>query len=380
MAKAPETPGKPAPAPPAKDAKPAGVAAATPKPAAGAAPGAPAKNGKTAPPAPEAGKEKAAEDAQPIQDPPKEVTEPLPRPPSRLFQALSRIAFIALLGILGVVSLTTLVALDFLDVIPLRWKIPESMRTRWPLAKYYDFVKMNQLPSEQRYEELIQREKRSYDELMAAGSADLKRRADELESSYRELIRKQEMINQTSLASQTMFQTTLVASQESAYRELMRAQDANYRKRQQELLAIQEDNIKESKRLEELKKDLDLRKESVDILTKQVSAEAVNLESSLIRFMEEENRLKPIQEVSASMDPRSLAQILDEVSDNKLIYDILRGVPPERSALILSFMDPEKAGKIVKMSTLPQTLPAGNRPYIPSNLQNLVASAQNTLR
>ncbi|MFZ2960519.1 MAG: hypothetical protein WA705_26870 [Candidatus Ozemobacteraceae bacterium] len=302
------------------------------------------------------------------------------RPPSRLFKALSSLAYFLLLGSFGGVLVATLFALDFLDILQFRYKVPESMRKRWPLEKYYEFVRQNQMPSEQRYEELMAREKQRYNDLVSEGSSDLKKRATELETSYRDLIRQQEMAYQTALASQTFHQTTLIASQEAAYRQLMLAQEDTFRKRQQELLGIQEENLKERMRLEELKRDLDTRKESVDILSKQVAAEAVNLESSLIRFMEEDNRLKPIQEVAATMNPRALAQIFDEVSDNKLIYDILRGIPPERSALILSFMDPEKAGKIVKMSTAPQTLPTGNRPYIPSSLQGIVASAQSNLR
>ncbi|MBI3039617.1 hypothetical protein HYY75_11345 [bacterium] len=243
----------------------------------------------------------------------------------------------------------SLFVLDFLDILQFRYKIPENIRKKWPLSAYFDFVRLNQLPDEERYKILLQRQKEMYDTLISEGSSDLKKRAEELDSKYRELVRAQEDL---------------------------------LKKRQGDLAKLQEENIKEKKRLDDLNQDVSKKKEIADALSKQVASEALNLESSLIRFMEGESRLKAVQEVCASMDPRSIASIFDEVADNMLIYNILKGVPPERSALVLSFMDPEKAGKIIKMSTNLPTLPGPNesRSYMPPSLKNLLASSQSLLR
>jgi len=268
---------------------------------------------------------------------------------SKLYLAFANLAFVTLIGLfLGMIALTA-VAIDFLDLVQWRYRVPDQWRTRWPMAAYYDFVKLHQLPDEQRYQELLQREKQRYDQIIGSGSVDLQRRADSLDSSYRDLVRSQE---------------------------------EQFRKRQEELRMQQEELVKERKSLEEMKADIAGRKESVDLISQQLASEAANLESSMIRFMEEENRLKPVQEIAATMDPRSMARILDEVSDNALIYQILKGIPAEQSGLVLASMDPEKAGKIMKISQNPPVLPPGtaDRSYIPQSLQNLVASSQANLR
>ncbi len=275
-----------------------------------------------------------------------------PAPPgrlSKLYLAFANVAFATLIGLfLGMITMTAL-AIDFLDLVQWRYRVPEQWRTRWPVSAYYDFVKLHQLPDEQRYQELLQREKQRYDQIIGSGSVDLQRRADSLESSYRDLVRSQE---------------------------------EQFHKRQEELRIQQEDLLKERKSLEEMKADIAGRKESVDLISQQLSSEAANLESSMIRFMEEENRLKPVQEIAATMEPRAMARILDEVSDNALIYQILKGIPADQSALVLASMDPEKAGKIMKISQNPPVLPPGtaDRSYIPQSLQNLVASSQANLR
>ncbi|HNV69713.1 MAG TPA: hypothetical protein PKO06_08455 [Candidatus Ozemobacteraceae bacterium] len=268
---------------------------------------------------------------------------------SKIYRVISAIAFFGLLVTFFAVMTVFLFTLDFLDLFQWRYKVPDAWRKKWPLERYYDFVKLYQLPEAERYYALQKQNKEIYDQLIASGSSDLRRRADALESAYRDQVQKQE---------------------------------ESYKKRLEELRVIQEDNLKMKARLEQMEKDLQARREAVDVMSRQVASEAVNIESSLIRFMEDENRLKPVQEMAASMDPRSVAAIFDEVSDNKLLYDILKGIPPERSALVLSYMDPEKAGKIVKMSQMPPTLPAPGSPrsYLPSSLQGLIASSQSVLR
>ena len=60
--------------------------------------------------------------------------------------------------------------------------------------------------------------------------------------------------------------------------------------------------------------------------------------------------------------------------DRQLIYDIMGGLQPSHSAKTLSYMDPEKAGKIMKISNNPLTLPQPGpaRSYIPQSLTNLI--------
>jgi flagellar motility protein MotE (MotC chaperone) len=277
-------------------------------------------------------------------------TEQGPRPRSRLYRAVAMLAYLGLLGALAATTMLVVLALDFLDLVSLRYQVPESLRGKWPLVAYYDFVRLHQLPEEERFLELIQREQKRFDEVITQGGQELKKRGESLEAAYRDLVRVQE---------------------------------ERFRKREEELRQMQEDLLAKQRQIEDKQKDIQVRQEALDVVAKQLASEAVSLESSLIRFMEEENRLKPVQEIAASMDPRSIAGVFDEVADNKLIYQILQGVPPERSGLILSYMDPEKAGKILKMSQLPLELPAAGGPtrnYVPPSLEKLIESAQANLR
>jgi len=268
---------------------------------------------------------------------------------SRFYRALSTIMYLFLLGIFGVVSLLFLFALDFLDVFQFRYKLPLQYRQSWPLSTYFDFVALHQMPDEERYRELMRRRKQEFDDLMIKGGSNIEKRSHELEESFRALVRVQEEA---------------------------------YKNRQHELDGVQEELLKQKKLNEDLKQDLAARKAGIDMLSRQIASEAASLESSLIRFMEEENKLRPVQEIAAAMDPKSIAAILDEVSDNVLIYNLLKGVQADKSALILSFMDPEKAGKILKISKAPPTLPepGPSRSYIPPGLQDLLASSQANLR
>lgn len=269
--------------------------------------------------------------------------------PSRLFRALTSILYLGLLGVFTLTLVTFLFALDFLDILQFRYRLPLAWRTKWPLSGYYDFVAMHQLPDEERFAEQMRRRKQEFDDLMARSNADITRRNRELEE---------------------------------AYQNLARVQDESYQKRQRELDAVQEELLRQKKLIEDMKQDLDARKAGVDILARQVASEAASLESSLIRFMEEENRLRPVQDIAATMEPQAIGAILDEVPDNVLIYNILKGIPADRSAMILAFMDPEKAGKILKISKNPPTLPdpGPSRSYIPPGLQDLVASTTANLR
>ena len=98
--------------------------------------------------------------------------------------------------------------------------------------------------------------------------------------------------------------------------------------------------------------------------------------------MEQENRLDQVRVIAAQMDPKALSTIFDEVPDDKLIYEILSGLNPQHSGKVLGLMDPEKAGKIMKIGQLPQNLPAPgpSRNYIPPSLQNLIDDTQANLR
>ncbi len=269
--------------------------------------------------------------------------------PSRLYKALSAVLSLMLLGVFGATLVAALFTLDFLDILQFRYRIPETLRQRWPLSSYFSFVALHQLPDEERFKELMRRRQQEFDELIARGHTDIARRNRELEE---------------------------------AYQNLAKAQEEAYQRRQRELDAVQEELFKQKKQIEDLRQDLEARKAGVDILARQVASEAASLESSLIRFMEEENRLRPVQEIAATMNPQSLAAILDEVPDNKLIYDILKGVAPEVSAAVLGYMDPEKAGKILKISKNPPQLPepGPSRSYIPPSLNNLLASTGANLR
>lgn len=273
----------------------------------------------------------------------------VPKEPSRVFKALSNIFFAFLLFSLGVAVFLSVLTLDFLDIVQFRYRLPEAWRGKWPLAPYYDFVQLHQLPEEERYQQLIIKQQERWNQEIVQGNKDLEKRSKELESSYRALIRTQkERYNQTM---------------------------EDLRKQQEELLL-------EKKKFEEEKKDFTGRKEAVDILSRQLASEAANLESSLIRFMEEGQRLEAVRRIAAVMDAGALANIFNEVADDQLIYDIITGLPPTHAGRILSLMDNEKSGKILKLGqnalNLPE--PGPSRTYIPPSLQNLIASSQAILR
>lgn len=272
-----------------------------------------------------------------------------PREPSRIYKALSKLFFIFLLFSLAVATFLSVLTLDFLDLVPFRYKLPENWRNKWPLAPYYDFVQLHQLPEEERYQQLMIQQQQRFEREIVQGNKDLERRANELEQSYRALIRTQ--------------------------KERYNHQMEELRKQQEELLLKQ-------KKFEEEKKDFDQRKAAVDVLSKQLASEAANLEASLIRFMEEGQRLEQVRRIAAVMDAGALANIFNDVADDQLIYDIVTGLPPTHAGRVLSLMDAEKSGKIMKLGqnalTLPEPGPA--RTYIPPSLQNLIASSQAILR
>ncbi|EKD82172.1 MAG: hypothetical protein ACD_39C01446G0002 [uncultured bacterium] len=271
------------------------------------------------------------------------------RKPSRIYLALSRLMFLFLLGSLGVAIFLSVLTLDFLNIYPIRYRIPENLRKNWPFEAYFDFVQLHQLPEEERYQQLILQEQERFNRLITEGSRDLETRAKSLEDSYRGLIR----------------------SQKEQYGREMEAL-----RKQREELAV------EQKKLTDGQADLEKRKVAVDELSNQLASETLNLESSLIRFMEQENRLDQIRSIAAQMDPKALSTILDEVPDDKMIYEILTGLNPDHSGKILGFMDPEKAGKIMKIGQMPLNLPepGPSRTYIPPSLQNLIDDTQANLR
>lgn len=269
-----------------------------------------------------------------------------PQEPSPLFKFISNVFYIILLCSLGITLGVTLFTLDFLDIYTFRNDIPEAYRKGWPLEAYYEFVKLHQLPEEERYQQLIYTEQRRYDKLITDGNKNLEDRAKSLEESYRALVRTQK--EQSRLEQEAL-------------------------RKQQEELAI------ERKKLEEGLADLEKRKAAMDVLSNKLASEAINIESSLIKFMERENRLDQVCSIAAQMDPKALARVFDEVPDDQLIYDIMGGLQPSHSAKTLSNMDPEKAGKIMKMGNNPIILPPpGNssRSYIPQSLTNLINETQ----
>lgn len=271
------------------------------------------------------------------------------REPSRIYKALSRLFFLFLLFSLGVATFLTVLTLDFLDLVPLRYKVPDEWRSKWPLAPYYDFVQLHQLPEEERYQQLMIKQQERFNREIVQGNKDLQKRADELEQTYRGLIRTQK---------------------------------ERYNNQMEELRKQQETMLLEKNKLEEEKKDFVKRKEAVDVLSKQLASEAANLESSLIRFMEEGQRLEQVRRIAAVMDAGSLANIFNEVADNQLIYDIIAGLPPTHAGRVLALMDAEKSGKIMKLGQNAISLPppGPSRTYIPPSLQNLIASSQAILR
>ena len=269
--------------------------------------------------------------------------------PSKLYKAIQKLIFLFLLGSLGVATFLTALTLDFLDIYQFRYNIPKKWQERWPLDKYYDFVQLHQLPEEERYQQLILAEQERFDRVITQGSKELTERAEKLEESYRNLVRSQKERHNKAMA---------------------------------ELRIQQEELLRDRKEFDELKKDLDVRKEAIDTLSKQLASEATNLQSSLIKFMEEENRMKQVQRIAAVMEPSALGTIFDEVPDDKLIYDIISGMPPIQAGKVLSVMDAEKAGKIMKLgqNKLKLPKPGADRSYMPPSLQNLIASSQANLR
>lgn len=271
------------------------------------------------------------------------------RQPSKIFRALSQIVFLFLLGALGVAVFLSVLTMDFLDIYRIRQNIPENWRNKWPFSQYFDFVQLHQLPEEEKYQQLILQEQEKFNTLIVQGNRDLEQRAKSLEDSYRALIRSQKERHNQEM-------------------ETMRKQ--------------REDLLLENKKLEEGKKDLESRKAAVDELSNKLASETLNLESSLIRFMEQENKMDQVRSIASQMEPKALSTIFDEVPDDKLIYEILSGLKALHAAKVLGGMDPEKAGKIMKLGQMPITLPppGPSRSYVPPSLQNLIDETQANLR
>ncbi len=271
------------------------------------------------------------------------------RKPSRIFLALSRLMFMFLLASLGVAVFLSLMTLDFLNIYTFRHRIPENWRNSWPFEPYFDFVQLHQLPEEERYQQLILQEQERFNRLITQGSRDLETRAKSLEDSYRGLIRSQK---------------------------------EQYSREMEDLRKLREELILEQKKLTDDRADLEKRKAAIDELSNRLASETLNLESSLIRFMEQENRMDQVRIIAAQMEPKALSTIFNEVPDDKMIYEILSGLNPQHSGKILGFMDPEKAGKIMKIGQLPPSLPSPgpSRNYIPPSLQNLIDDTQANLR
>jgi flagellar motility protein MotE (MotC chaperone) len=271
------------------------------------------------------------------------------RPPSKIYLALSRIVFLFLLFSLAVAVFLSVLTLDFLEIYPFRYRIPEEYRKYWPLAPYYNFVQLHQLPEEERYQQLMLQEQERFNKIITEGSRDLEARAKTLEESYRTLMRTQKEQHQRELEDL---------------------------RKQRETFEL------EKKKLADEIQDLENRKVAIDELSQRLASETLNIESSLIRFMEKENRLDQVRSIAAQMESKSIARIFDEVPDDQLIYDILGGLMPSHSGKILGNMDPEKAGRILKLGQIPLTLPdpGPSRNYIPPSLQNLINDTQANLR
>jgi flagellar motility protein MotE (MotC chaperone) len=203
------------------------------------------------------------------------------------------------------------------------------LRKSWPLSSYYDFVQRHQLPEEQKYHEMMLEMQSKLDKALVQTNKDLSERAQQLETSYKALVKTQKEIH-------------------SAEMEKLR--------KNQEKSAF---SIKQQKNEE---------------LAKRLASETANVESSLIRFMENQNRLDQICSIAAQMDPKSLAKIFDELPDDKLIYDIMGGLEPSQSGKILGAMDSEKASKVMRIGNLPIALPdPTSRPsFVPPGLQSLL--------
>jgi flagellar motility protein MotE (MotC chaperone) len=254
--------------------------------------------------------------------------------------------FVFLLLSLGIAVFLSVLTLDFLDILTFRYKIPEKWRQKWPLAPYYDFVQLHQLPEEERYQQLMIKQQQRFEREIVQGNEDLKKRSEELENSYRALIRTQK---------------------------------ERYNNSMKKLRAEQEKLLLESKELEAEKEKFKSKKQAVHELSQKLASEAASLQSSLIKFMEEGQRLEQVRRIATVMEPQPLANIFNEVADNKLIYDIISGLPPVHAARILGQMDVEKAGQIMRLGQEPMVLPEPGGPartYIPPALANLVASSQ----
>lgn len=264
-----------------------------------------------------------------------------PAAPSRIFKATANLFFLFLLASLGIATVLSVLTIDFLDIYRFRYNIPEQWRAKWPLSSYYDFVQLHQLPEEERYQQLILKEQQRYDRIITQGSEDLERRAKELEKSYKAL---------------------------------MRTQRESYQRQLDELANLREELAKEREGFDEEKTALEARKASLDEVAKRLASETMAVESSLVRFMEGANRLEQVQKIAQSMSPEPLSIIFDEVKDNKLVYDIISGLPPQHAAAVLSNMDPEKAGRIMGIGQqsiqLPPPGPA--KSYVPPGLQSLL--------
>ena len=268
---------------------------------------------------------------------------------SPLFKFLSNVFYAILLCCLGVTIVATLFTLDFLDIYTFRNNIPENYRKTWPLDQYYEFVKIHQLPEEERYQQMLYTEQQRYNKLITDGNKDLEARTKSLEESYKALVR--------------------------THKEQVRLDQETLRKKE-ETLAL------ERKKLDDGLADLEKRKVALDGLAKRLASEAISIESSLIRFMEKGNKLDQVCAIAAQMEPKALAKVFDEVPDDQLIYDIMGGLQPSHSAKTLANMDPEKAGKIMKISGNPLVLPppVPIRSYIPKSLTDIINETQANLR
>ena len=162
----------------------------------------------------------------------------------------------------------------------------------------------------------------------------------------------------------------------------MRTQKEQHQRELEELRKQRETIELEKKKVADDRQDLENRKVAIDELSQRLASETLNIESSLIRFMEKENRLVQVRSIAAQMEPKALARIFDDVPDDQLIYDILGGLQPSHSGKVLGGMDPEKAGRIMKLGKSPLSLPepGPSRNYVPPSLQNLINDTQANLR
>ncbi len=247
-----------------------------------------------------------------------------PEKPSMFFSLIKKMAFLVLLFVFILSILLSLLTLDFLDILVFRHSIPEKYAEKPLIKKYLDFVKLHQLPEEEKYYQLIYEQRMKYNQLITEGSRDLKERADLLESSYRDLIR---------------------------------VQKNKYSNEMENLRKAREEAELEKSKTAALQAELDTQKAKLESAKAALASEAIKIEAALIKFMEKDNRLDQICSIAAQMEPLPLAKIFDEISDDQLIYDILGGLEPAHSAKVLAGMDREKAGKIMRIGAIPQTVP-----------------------